>query len=226
MLIVNATKMITRLSRWCALACGGAACLMTTALFAQGVPARFPVTPAQVADAMGAAQLPSAGAEIRIAARISSAVADPLLQVQSMSLLSSHTAQLRIVCQNHFDCVPFYVSVVWPEESEDITVPAALSRTPPQSKRPPVAVSATPNSPSLNDRPAAEHTVGGPKPEPTLRNGTQATLLMEDGRSHIRVKVVCLESGVTGDRVRVATTDRKRAYTAEVLTPTTLKGSL
>ena len=58
-----------------------------------------------------------------------------------------------------------------------------------------------------------------------MRAGTHATLWMGDGRSQIQMSVISLEQGATGRSIRVASSDRKRTYVAEIVSPHMLKGS-
>ena len=59
-----------------------------------------------------------------------------------------------------------------------------------------------------------------------LRSGSPATLEIEGDRLHIRMDVICLENGVIGDKVRVSSRDHKQVYTAQIITPALLKGTL
>jgi flagella basal body P-ring formation protein FlgA len=42
----------------------------------------------------------------------------------------------------------------------------------------------------------------------------------------ITLRVICLENGARGERVRVSSTDHKRIYQAEVIDPGLLKSAL
>ena len=59
-----------------------------------------------------------------------------------------------------------------------------------------------------------------------MRSGSPATLFLEGHRIHIRLTVVCIESGAVGQTIRVASKDHKMTYQAEVVDGTTLKGRL
>ena len=64
-----------------------------------------------------------------------------------------------------------------------------------------------------------------PKIVITIRAGAHATLVMDDGRSHIQVAVISLENGIIGQRIRVASPDHKQVYVAEVISVNLLKRS-
>jgi hypothetical protein len=57
-----------------------------------------------------------------------------------------------------------------------------------------------------------------------MRTGTKATLLMEDDDTHLQLSVISLEAGPAGRTIRVRSTDRKQFYSAEIISPTTLRG--
>ena len=54
----------------------------------------------------------------------------------------------------------------------------------------------------------------------TIRAGVHATMVMDDDRAHIQVAVICLENGIAGHRIRVASPDHKQIYVAEVVSRT------
>jgi len=64
-----------------------------------------------------------------------------------------------------------------------------------------------------------------PRQPIVMRAGTHATLWMGDGRSQIQMPVISLEQGATGRSIRVASSDRRRTYVAEIVSPHMLKGS-
>jgi len=59
-----------------------------------------------------------------------------------------------------------------------------------------------------------------------IRGGDHATLILESPDSRMRLPVICLQSGVLGQRIRVASPDRKQYYEAEIVSPGMLKGNL
>ena len=58
-----------------------------------------------------------------------------------------------------------------------------------------------------------------------IRGGDHATLILESPDFRMRFPVICLQSGVRGQRVRVASPDHKQFYEAEIVAPGMLKGS-
>ena len=154
---------------------------------------------------------------------MTASVAAPLLEVKTVSMTTPYRAQLKLVCRNPGQCLPFYVAVSWPEDAPQPTIPPDLL----QQARTSNVVPGRLQSVSSEDRLASEVVrTEVTKSEVALKPGTPATLVMDDERIHIRVKVVCLQGGTAGEKVRVSTLDHKQAYVGEVVTPTLLKGSL
>jgi hypothetical protein len=180
--------------------------LLTMTACAYGAPARFPVTSDQVIAAMRDRQLPVEGLRVTMPTSITASMENPSLEIQSMTLLTSHTAQLKVSCREHGVCLAFYVSATWPAQSSAVTMPPGLSHTVVQ--------------------PGELKQERATRSEPTLRAGSQALLSFEGDRLHIRLRVICEQSGLMGDKVRVTTPDHKQTYTAEIVSPTLLKGSL
>jgi hypothetical protein len=179
--------------------------MATTCVYAAA--ARFPVTADQVIAAMRDRQLPIDGLHVTMPTSITASIDHPSLNIESMTLLTPHNAQLKVSCRERGVCLAFYVSATWPAPSATVTLPPGLGHSSGQAGD--AKLTHVVNSSDL-----------------TVRAGSQATLFFEDDRLHILMRVVCLQGGVTGDTVRVTTPDHKQTYTAEILSPTLLKGSL
>ncbi|WP_128911451.1 hypothetical protein [Granulicella sibirica] len=173
--------------------------------------------------AMQEKHLPLDGAQVRLAVAMSASVATPLLEVKAVSMTTPYRAQLKIVCRNPVECLPFYVAVSWPEDAPQPRIPADVLQQSRASKGSlgKVLTESNRDHPS-NERSGIEISQSGV----ALKPGAPATLVMDDERVHIRMKVVCLQGGAAGDKVRVSTVDHKQAYVGEVVSPTLLKGSL
>ena len=93
---------------WFAAAC---ICMWLIAISMAGgesIPTRFPLSSAQVINAMESRQLPISGVQVRLAAPITAAVIDPKLEIRAVSLLSSHQIRLRVSCRDQFECLSFF----------------------------------------------------------------------------------------------------------------------
>ncbi len=186
------------------MAFAGALCLSTGAS-AENAAQRFLVTKEMVVTAMQYRQLPIQGVQVRLSAPITASSVNPMLDIQTMTMVDAHNAQLRIACRNRTECLPFYVAATWPDVAGAIAVPEGLPQKPGQ--------------PQMLTKPAEAPV------RAALRPGSTATLLIEDQKIHIRLRVICLEGGLPGDKVRVSTPDHKVSYKAEIVAPNLLKGS-
>ncbi len=200
------TKQARWTKRWSHVALVGAVVAAVPAGQAQAP--RFSVTSEQVVAAMQGHAWSTAGVKVTLPAAITAAVADPKLGVQAASMLTAHEARLRMVCRVPAACLPFYATATWPESAESAA---------PLSDR--KAVSSERKTPAASAE-ANENSAG------RLRAGASVTLLLEGERVHIQMQAVLLQGGATGDKVRVATRDRKQTYVAEIVNPTLLRGSI
>jgi hypothetical protein len=170
---------------------------------------RYAITAGQIARALTARGMWTSQKQVSLLASVVSTEPDPVLQVISVAPLGDtgstdrieSRSQVKMGCQMPGRCLPFYALVSLSKERTDNGAGAS-------------AVSAAPWSAALKSNAGI-----------TMRAGTHATLLMDDGRSHVQVSVVSLQSGVTGHRIRVASADRKQVYVGEVVGPNLLRRS-
>ena len=179
-------------------------CVLLRPAPAETAAKRFPVTEQMVVAAMQGRQLPVDGIQVTLSAPITASASDPVLEIQAVTLANPHSAQVRVACRDRKECLPFYVAATWPSTSEGLVTQAGVSNRPATQPR---GIS---HSTSSHDR--------------LLKTGSAATLLIEDEKVHIRLQVICLQGGSAGDTVRVATTDHKLTYKAEIVAPNLLKG--
>jgi flagella basal body P-ring formation protein FlgA len=59
-----------------------------------------------------------------------------------------------------------------------------------------------------------------------VKAGSPATLLLDGDHVHIRLSVICLQNGITGQTIRATSKDHTVVYTAEVVDGGVLKGRL
>lgn len=193
------------IERWSRVRLVGAVLAMLPAAHAQAP--RFSVTSEQVVAAMQGHAWSTEGVRVTLPAAITAAVADPKLGVAMASMLTAHEARLRIVCRVPAACLPFYATATWPESTESVAPPSDRSAGSGERK--------TPASAADNESSAGR-----------LRAGAPVTLLLEGERVHIQMRAVLLQGGATGEKVRVATRDRKQTYVAEIVNSTLLRGSI
>ena len=179
------------------------------------VPARFAIEASQVTRAMGEASLPVDGVEVKLAAPFTSTVAAAKLEVETVSPVGAHAARMRLACSDRAQCVPFFAVATFPDAVEVTKLHGV--------KMPQIAGrqgSAIANQADAKVKSAA---VSDPA---SVRVGAPATLELDENKIHIRLEVICLQGGSAGNRVRVSSLDHKQIYTAQVITPTLLKGEL
>lgn len=173
--------------------------LLTCAVMCCQAPKRrFEIATSDVAAAMVGQGLPAEGLTVKLPASITSSVADPKLQVQSASIVNAHEARLRISCETASECLPFLVTATWPT-LQTVILPERFKHA-----------GASTGSHALSE----------------VRVGAPVTLELVQGPLHIKLQVICLESGAKGDNIRVMTKDHKQSYVAEIVNSTFLKGSL
>lgn len=124
----------------------------------------------------------------------------PALTVRSVERWSEQRMLVRMECEVRQECLPFFV---------------ALGKSPEMFSE--AAVPPVPISRAAGD---AGHR------SPVVQSGSPATLLLEDDRVHIRIPVICLESGAAGQTIRVRGKENRLIYSAQVLAGTLLKGRL
>ncbi len=191
----------------------------------------------QVVAALNASGLSLASAEVRLLAENLATIVEPGLEVRGLEPWGDRGARVRMGCVAHEQCLPFYVAVSWPDPDaagSALHAKGALapdhgreSRPAQQARRdgvPSAPVQDAPGLPSaVSTRPV------GPVAGATgtqVHAGSQAVLLIDGGRLHIKVPVICLEAGEAGHTIRVTALDHRQTYRAEVVDSTLLKGTL
>jgi hypothetical protein len=193
--------------------------------------ARSAIRPDQVVAALGALHISSNG--VTLLTQLSATTPEPAFEIKRVEPWGDHRARVRMSCQVHEQCLPFYVEVAWPDAT---SAQAALGSLPKILVAAEAAAATRPAGSGTGEArvalPAVRATTAHAADRPvsgshaTLEAGSRATLLIEGERLHIRVPVICLESGDRGSSIRVAGLDRKQTYLAEVVDGTVLKGTL
>jgi|ERR1700679_1620486 hypothetical protein len=104
---------------------------------------------------------------------------------------------VELRCQDNHECLPFYVLV---HGLDQVNLVHAEKRAQPAT--------------------AAE------APQNLIRGGDHATLILESRDSRISMPVICLQGGVRGQTIRVASRDHKQVFDAEIVATGMLKGNL
>jgi hypothetical protein len=161
--------------------------------------ARFPITLVDVAAAL-AAQQPALAASALDIPTMTAGTPNPSLVVEALHATGPHTAQARVACRDTAACLPFYVQI----HSTGTT---------------PVPFAAPLPAPPLAPRRALSQ-------PPAIRSGEHAELHIDSGGLHISLPVICLASGQLGGEIRVTGLDHRMIYTARIVSPSLLQGSL
>jgi hypothetical protein len=165
---------------------------------------RFSVTPQQVARALLRHGLSVADEQVSLVAGIVASTAEPELDVDAMQPLTAVVDnpriqyKVRLDCPQPRTCVPFFAIVSWPPGTPLSELPTLDRGAQARPTAPPIAI----------------------------RAGSPATLLVDTAQMHLRIPVISLQNGALGSTIHVASPDRKQTYTATVLSPTTLTGSI
>lgn len=189
---------------------------------AQDVPARSLLTTPQIVAAMQDRRVPTQGVQIRLAVPITSTVVHPTLEIQAIAPLNQHDVRMRVACRDRSECLPFFAIASY-AEAIDLTafgIKPGHQSAPPAQPSPATKIDAQTSAPPPSYQPLNQA-------QPSLlRSGSPATLDFDGDRVHVRVAVICLQSGTTGDTIRVTTRDHKQIYLAEIVAPNALKGTL
>lgn len=169
----------------------------------------FALTTRQVAQALSSNGIRITEQQVSLLARVVATDPNPVLDILSVEPLDVRLGEkypearsmVKMACHQPGACLPFYAVVRFPQGT--VARGAGVSGT--------VLAS---GSELLK-----------PKELITIRTGARATMEMDDGRSHIQVAVISLENGIAGHKIRVASSDHKHIYVAEVVGANLLKRS-
>jgi hypothetical protein len=167
-------------------------------LGAQAAHGRVPVSSQQVVQALKSAGVDASPSQVRLLANVTSNEG-ATLRVKNMKGLSNGILA-EVVCRNPSQCIPFYAVIHFDDAHSDEA--AAFVK-------------------SAVFRPAA-----APETPPLIARGQAVTLLIQDSDFRIVLPAVCLENGVSGQIIRVTSPDRKRIYTAEVISNKLVRSTL
>jgi flagella basal body P-ring formation protein FlgA len=151
----------------------------------------------QVVDALALAGVKVAPDQIEFLSGIRSTKESASIQVVSTSNSSAGTVKVKLRCQDNRECLPFYVLV---HSLDNLNVGSTRLK--------------------------AVSVVEADVPQNVIRGGEHATLVLESPDSRMSLPVICLQSGVVGQTIRVASPDHRQLFDAVVIAPGMLKGSL
>jgi hypothetical protein len=158
------------------------------------------ITTEQIAAAVNVAGMKVSPDQVRLLTDVMATTRAPSLKVESIEQWGEHRMKVRIDCVNSDECLPFFVAVDWgAKESPAVANPA--------------------------DSPSILRVKTGPASF-VVRAGSSAVLILEGDHIHIKLSVICLENGATGQTIRVSSLDHRLTYTALVSEGAILRGRL
>ncbi len=169
--------------------------------------ARYSVGADQVATAIDTLGVRIAPDQIAILTDVATNAPRPRLGIRSVVQLDAGRFIFRLECENEADCLPFMARVQVDPDSA-VRMSALFARL------------------SL----LKESFMGAaarPRKDPiVIQSGSRAMLLLDSERVHIRIPVICLQSGSAGETIRVSTPDHRQNYRAQVVKDGVLQGRL
>ena len=156
---------------------------------------RTAISAERIVDAMASAGLVVKTDQIELLSR-NSATINATMRVVSVGNLTAGTVKAKLRCRDNRECLPFYVLV----HGVDGIIEGSQRL-----------------HPALVNNDSSLPTV--------VRGGDHATLILESPDSRMSMPVICMQSGMRGQRIRVTSLDRKRFYDVEVIAAGILKGS-
>ena len=172
-----------------------------TALLCETAKGTETVSRESVAAAISSTGLPVTASQVELLSPVPTRHVKPTLEVLNVSKVSIESARVMLRCRPSKDCIPFYVVV------------AGLSHE-------------DWKNPAPREQHAFATFLTGNRPHPIVHGGDHANLIIEGANFRITMPVLVLENGACGQKIRVASLDRKKTYEAEALEPHLLKASL
>ncbi len=174
------------------LAWSAALCLVSYAgIGEQAHSGRIVVSREQVADAMRLAGMETRADQVQVLANVTTSPG-ATLRVARKVRESANSVLAELACREPGQCLPFYALI----RSDAVATAAAKS------------------SGSSSARASSRSQVNG---HPLVGRGQPVTLIIEHADFRIVLSAICLEPGLHGQTIRVASPDRRRFYSAEVV---------
>lgn len=168
---------------------------------ANAVAARYPITVEQVVEATNRAGLQISATQIELPGSLVASSPVPVLRVQSVRRLTAGSTVIRLECEAG-ECIPFYARL-GPQKTGGASQ---------------LATAALPAR--------SESRLAVNKRVSVIKAGDQATLWLEGEHVHINVKVVCIDGGGVGERVRARGSSNRQIYMAQVVDSGVLRARL
>ena len=166
---------------------------------AQTQAGRIAISPQRVASAMAQAGWNVSPERVKFLSQVTAAAGDTRLQVVQVTRWQEGQLKVELRCHDPHACLPFYVLV---------------------SKR---GTADSSGQTGAADTDGEQSALEVAAEKPLVRSGDPATLTFTNKGLNITMPVICLENGHRGQKIRVASTDHRRFYKAEIVGPGLLK---
>jgi hypothetical protein len=188
----------------------GLQALLLGSLTSLAVPVpRLPISSGQVLAALRTDKITAEaeGGRVEFLSVVTSSVAKPRLRVVELAKLTPESLRMRLQCNTNRECLPFLAILHVASQAERDQILALWHQRSPQSRD--------------------AHMTARLSPAPNIVRAGSAVKLLIDGKNmRITVPVVCLQSGRQGQTIRVASSDRKRVYQAQVISQEFVRNTL
>jgi hypothetical protein len=170
------------------------------ALPAGAASGRYAIGADRIVAAMAGMGMQVSAAQLTMLTGAVATTADPQLRVESIERWPGDRVMVRMECASQEQCLPFFVSVRLGSVGSNQLAQAQSAMN--------------------------MERIARTAPAMAVRAGSPATLLLDGDHVHIRVAVVCLESGAIGQTIRASGPDHQQTYAAQVAGSGLLKGRL
>jgi hypothetical protein len=172
----------------------------TVALYGQSAASLPCVTESDIIQGLREKGIVVRPAQVSLLANVPARMEHPVLEVQRIESLSVDASRVLMRCADQISCIPFYAVVNGLARGERLADEKQAVRK------------------SILENPGR-----GPV---MVKQGTTATLELFSPDMLITIPVVCLQNGRRGERIKVASIDRKQTYTGEIVTHSLLRSQL
>ena len=178
----------------------------TLSVHASAAPAseRFAISPNRVSQALQQAGVSAKSAQVEFLSPVSSIGEYPRLVVVNVAQWRNGNLKALLRCQNHRECLPFYVVLRDQQMVEG-------SRN---------FLNAAPTDARVKQKTRNKSTG-----KLLVRGGQPAMLILRNQNLRITLPVICLENGERGEIIRLSSPDRKQKYAGEVVQAGLLEGT-
>ena len=162
-------------------------------------PEHYPISTGNVAATISASGMTKLPEQVTFLTEVVATSPAPALKLRSVEKIGSERLSARIECISSDECLPFFVAIQTVQGSEQQIA----------------AISARYSPAGTTSRAAA-----------VVRAGTIVNLFLDGEHLHIRIPVVCLESGAPGQSIRVQDKSKRLVFTAQVVDGSAVRGRL